>query len=276
MSKTVPPMRHRRYPLATERIAVFPLSLSPTMIQRTLLLSSLLALIISPTFAQVAAPIDETVTSQSERAALPAALQARQAVPANIYYSPSGLFSMPIPVLPELGGNISDSKNYVIFSDPISTHITVGVIEMDASARFERSTMTTAEFLRGTFEKMVLPQFLTTSPATRTDTVLLLPKIEAGTLYVGSIHPGTSQFIGRTSLLGDNYDKAPTARRGTLLFAKGDYFVIISSELAEKATERSAFKLTPEQENELIRERLLAILHRIRFTIPQTSPAVAK
>jgi len=276
LSKSVLLVQRRRSPLASARVAAFPLCLSPTMILRRILLSTLLALTLTPTFAQVAAPIDETVTSPAERSALPASLQARPEVPSNIYYSPSGLFSMPIPVLAELGGNISDSKNYVIFSDPISTHITVGIIEMDASARFERSTLTTAEFLRGTFEKLVLPQFLTTAPATRTDSVLLLPKVESGTLYVGSLHPGTSQFMGRTGLLGDNYDHAPTARRGTLLFVKGNYFVIISSELAEKATERSAFKLTADQENELIRERLLAILHRIRFTIPQTAPSASK
>lgn len=234
------------------------------MTSRQLLLSLLLSLV--PAFAQTAqAPLPSLA-----QPATPAAPSMGQNL---VYTSPSGLFSIPVPVLQELGGKIVDTDLYVNFEDDYTTHITVGVIQMDATFRWELATMEKKDFLVRAFGSMVLPQFKAASPTTKDDSVKLLPKFKDGALLVCTLHPGISHFSSRTALFGGGQDNPPTARRGTLMFTQGEYLVIISSELGERATERSAYTRTDAQEQELLKDRLVNLAKGLKLNVPANQPA---
>ena len=72
-------------------------------------------------------------------------------------------------------------------------------------------------------------------------------------------------FNQRIVLFGAS-DNLPTAKRGNLLFIKGDNIFILSSEIAERATERSLYTKTTAQENDILQDRLLDVLRKMRFT----------
>lgn len=242
------------------------------MLLRVLFISSLVS---CGLFAETAAPEH----SLSVVGATPAsnALQASMPMPEDdstqlfdqqtglpYYQSPSGIFKLPVPVLPELGGRVSDDTLFVHFMDSFTTHITVGVIEMDATFRWEHSIMEPKEFLLNVFNKIVMPQFKAACPTTKADTVLLYPKLKKGALYVGTLHPGNTQFMDRIAFFGKD-DNIPTGRRGTLLFSEGEYLFIISSELGERATERSMHTMSDQEENDLLRKRLLKLLKSMKI-----------
>jgi hypothetical protein len=183
------------------------------------------------------------------------------------------LFSIPVPVLQELGGKIVDTDLYATFEDDYTTHITVGVVQMDATLRWELGTMEKKDFLVRAFGSLVLPQLKAACPMTRDDSVRLLPKFKDGALLVCTLHPGITHFSSRIALFGGADDNAPTARRGTLMFTQGDYMVIISSELGERATERSAYTRTDAQEQELLKERLVNLAKGLKLNVPVSQPA---
>src|SRR5262249_41088227 len=46
-------------------------------------------------------------------------------VEGRTYVSPTGVFKVTIPVLPELGGEISDTPNVVTFEDDFNVHVSI-------------------------------------------------------------------------------------------------------------------------------------------------------
>ena len=61
------------------------------------------------------------------------------------------------------------------------------------------------------------------------------------------------------------------AKRGNLIFIKNGFIYIISTELAERVTEGSAYTMSTQDENVLLRERLTDIINRITFLPPKAS-----
>ena len=61
------------------------------------------------------------------------------------------------------------------------------------------------------------------------------------------------------------------AKRGNMMFVKNGFIFVISTELAERITEGSTYHKTTDEEDTLLRDRLLDIANRIRFLSP--SPA---
>jgi len=51
------------------------------------------------------------------------------------YVSPTGAFKVAIPVLPELGGTITDTENVVTFQDDFNVHISIAAFSQDATQR---------------------------------------------------------------------------------------------------------------------------------------------
>ena len=201
----------------------------------------------------------------------------------DTYISATGLFRIAVPVLPELGGNISDTPNVVTFSDAFATHITIAVVPLDATQRWELSTGSKKDYLVKFFSVLPLADFRQKFPGAAVESATFLPKLQDGALLVYVLLPGGSMFNQRIALFGAS-DNLPTAKRGNLLFVKGDNIFILSSELAERSTERSLYTKTTAQEDEILRERLLDVLGAIRFTgaaaatpaaNPAATPAVA-
>jgi len=71
--------------------------------------------------------------------------------------------------------------------------------------------------------------------------------------------------------------KPPVAKRGNLLFVKNGHIFVISVELAERVLERSTYKKTVAEEDELLRQRLTEAVARLNFPKQpaSASPAAA-
>jgi hypothetical protein len=63
------------------------------------------------------------------------------------------------------------------------------------------------------------------------------------------------------------------AKRGNLLFMRAGHVFVLSMELAERALERRTYAKITEEEDELLRRRLLELYGRISFTA--AAPAAA-
>jgi hypothetical protein len=61
-----------------------------------------------------------------------------------------------------------------------------------------------------------------------------------------------------------------TAKRGTLVFARAGHVFVISSELAERATERNTYRQSVEKEDNILSDRLIALAGRLIFPPPKT------
>ena len=55
------------------------------------------------------------------------------------YLSPTKAFKVAIPVLPELGGSVTDTDNVVTFEDNFNVHISIAAFPQDATQRWELS-----------------------------------------------------------------------------------------------------------------------------------------
>jgi hypothetical protein len=62
------------------------------------------------------------------------------------------------------------------------------------------------------------------------------------------------------------------AKRGNLIFVRNNVIYIITTELAERVIERSAYKKTVAEENEILRGRLIDLARKMEFTQPAAKP----
>jgi hypothetical protein len=181
------------------------------------------------------------------------------------YVSPTGAFRVKIPVSEDLGGIISDTANVVTFSDHLTTHISIAAWPMDTTQRWELSTRGTRDYLAYFFNTYVLPDFKQTFPATHVENeALFMPTAVDGALIAYVLIPGGSMFSGQSFIIDPTF-KPREAKRANLLFVKNGLIYVVSSELAERITEGSAYTMTREDENSTLRERLLDIVHGMQF-----------
>lgn len=188
------------------------------------------------------------------------------------YLAPGGRFRMTIPVLPELGGQIHDTENVVTFDDPVSTHVSVACFPLDLSNKWELDTRGIRDYLEHFFKEFVYPDFAQRFAGATNEASLYSPQLRDGALFVFSLLPGGSAFESRASVLDAPASGPAVAKRGTLLFVQNTCIFILSAELAERVTQRSAFQKTPEQENEILRARLVELANRIQVPKPIGSP----
>lgn len=196
------------------------------------------------------------------------------AVQGDQYLSPTGQFRVTIPVLPELGADINDTRNMVVFNDAFTAHITIAVFPMDATQRWEMSTRGKKDYLVQFFANAVLPDFRQRFPGTNVESAKFLNNQQDGALLAYTLIPGGTMFMQRIALFGQG-DKIPVAKRGNLLFVRNDLIYIVSTELAERSVERSQYEKTTAQEDEILRNRLLDIVNKITFTAPAAASSSA-
>lgn len=194
-------------------------------------------------------------------------------VKGSTYLAPGARFKMSIPVLPELGGQVHDSENVVTFDDPVSTHVSVACFPFDLTQKWEFETRGAREYLEYFYREFVFADFDARFPGSVNEASVFSPQLRDGALFVFALLPGGSAFEGRNTLL-DTGARPAVAKRGTLLFVQNACVFIISAELAERVTQRAAFQKTPEQENEILRTRLVELAARIQ--LPPPKPAVAR
>lgn len=208
------------------------------------------------------------------------ALRAQDAAPALIgrvegrtYVSPTGMFKVTVPVLPELGGDISDTPNVVTFQDDYNVHVSIAAFPQDATQRWELSTRGIKDYLSYFFMNHVFSDFKQNFPNTQVENATFNATSMDGALTAFILIPGGSMFMERVPLLGPN-DPPPVAKRGNLVFVKYGYIYVISTELAERVTQGTAYKKTKTEEDQLLRQRLDDIVSKIQFLKPvENKPA---
>jgi len=184
-------------------------------------------------------------------------------VEGHTYISPTGAFKVVIPVLPELGGTISDTPNVVTFQDDFNVHISIAAFPQDASQRWELSTRGQKDYLVYFFSNFVLADFKQAFEGVSIESAKFMPTLMEGSLITYTLLPGGSMFMDKIPMLSG--DKPPVAKRGNLLFVKNGHIFVISVELAERVLERSTYKKTVAEEDELLRQRLTEAIGRMNF-----------
>lgn len=213
-----------------------------------------------------AAPEADQEAAGEEEAAIPLAGSLQD----DRYVSADGVFSIKLPIYPELGGKIDDTATSVTFQDAFTTHITVASIPLDSSLVYQLSTSPKKDFLVQFFRDYIMPDLAKTFRGTNWEKGRYIADAHGGAVMIQTTMPGGSVFQSRTALFGQR-DPIIVARRGNLLFAHGNALYLISMELGERSTERSQYGRTAQEDDELLRSRLLSLLNSMNFTTPAAS-----
>lgn len=185
------------------------------------------------------------------------------------YASPTGEFKVPVLVLPELGGVVSDTENVVTFHDDYNVHISIACFAQDAGQKWELETRGRRDYLLYFFNEFVLSDFARRFPGSKIESARFVPELQDGALIAYALLPGGSSFEDKNYVLAHPSTPVVTAKRGTLLFVRNAHIYILSTELAERATQRSTYNQSPEKENALLAERLTALTGRLIFPPPR-------
>lgn len=187
----------------------------------------------------------------------------------GVYHSATGAFTITVPVRPELGGRIEDTPNVVTFDDDFSMHIAVACFPLDVTQKWELETRGKQDYLAHFFASFVQPDFERRYPGTTVEATRFLPGLQDGALAVFALLPGGSYFDGRNELDPDNPSRPPAvAKRGNLLFVRHGHVFIVNTELAERVLQPSTFRKSPEEENDILMQRLMEIVARMNFPAP--------
>jgi hypothetical protein len=209
------------------------------------------------------------------------ALRAQDAPPllgrveGRTYVSPTGAFKVTIPVMPELGGDISDTPNVVTFQDDYNVHVSIAAFPQDATQRWELSTRGIKDYLSYFFMNHVIVDFKQNYQGVQIENATFNATTMGGALTTFILIPGGSMFMDRVLQLNPN-DPPPVAKRGNLVFVKNGYIYVISTELAERVTQGTAYKKTKAEEDQLLRQRLDDVVSKMQFLKPaDAKPAPA-
>lgn len=201
-------------------------------------------------------------------------------VEGRTYISPTGTFKIAIPVLAELGGEITDTPNVVTFQDDFNVHVSIAAFQQDATQRWENSTRGTKDYLIYFFSNFVLADFKQSFEGVQIESAKFVPGLLEGSLITYLLVPGGTMFSDRVPQLGTS-DRVPIAKRGNLLFVRNGHIFVISIELAERVIEGRAYKKTIAEEDEILLQRLNEMVTKIQFArppaavSPATTPAPA-
>jgi hypothetical protein len=190
-------------------------------------------------------------------------------VSGNIYTSATGAFKIEVPVLPALGGNIHDTDSVVTFRDNYGLQISIGAFAHDATQKWQLSTLGNKEYLIYFLGTYVVPDFKKFCPKTSIESAGYSPDFLGGSLFAYLLLPGGSMFEGRPEFVKPT--EPLVAKRGNVLFVINGFTIVISTELSERVTEGSLYNKTPEEEDQTLRNRLVAIVNKMQF--PKPSPA---
>jgi len=192
------------------------------------------------------------------------------------YISPTGTFKLQIPVNQSLGGTIMDSANVVTFQDQYSTYITIVSFPLDATQKWEMETAASRkDYLIDFFTNHVLPDFRRSFANLKVETTAIyLPGLMEGAFFVFMKLPGGSMFAHPDDRIVT--DTQPlVAKRGNALFVHNGSIFVISTELAERVTEGTAYHQTDAEEDQILKDRLIDLAAKMRFPQTITAPAPA-
>ncbi|MBL9188474.1 MAG: hypothetical protein JNK23_13390 [Opitutaceae bacterium] len=195
-------------------------------------------------------------------------------VEGKTYHAPNGLYKIAIPVLPELGGEVTDTPNVVTFQDDFTTHVSIAAFPQDATQRWELSTRGLKDYLIYFFSNFVLADFKQNFDGVQIESAKFVPGTQEGSLLTYLLVPGGSMFGDRIPRL--SLDRVPVAKRGNLVFVRNGHIFVISTELAERAIEGKSYDKKTEEEDEILRNRLLDLVSKITFAKAPAADATKK
>jgi len=195
-------------------------------------------------------------------------------VEGKTYVSPTGMFKVVIPVLPELGGDITDTPSVVTFQDDFNVHVSIAAFRQDATQRWELSTRGVKDYLIYFFSNFVLADFKQTFEGVQIESAKFVPGLQDGSLLTYILLPGGTMFYERVPRVTS--DRLAVAKRGNLLFVKNGHVFVISTELAERVIEGKSFGKTTAEEDEILRHRLNDVVGKMTFTTPPTGDPARK
>jgi hypothetical protein len=189
------------------------------------------------------------------------------------YFSANGAYKVEVPVHAETGGTVTDNQNVVTFQDDYNILYIIAAFPMDSSQRWELSIKTRQEYLQSFFLQYVLPDFRRAFPGVRVEPAgNYLPKLLDGALIIYTFLPGGSMFASKMPPSIDPDRKPPEAKRGNMMFVNKGFVYVISTELAERVTEGSAYSKTPAEEDLALREKLEDMVQKMHFLDPAPAP----
>jgi hypothetical protein len=162
---------------------------------------------------------------------------------------------------------VVDTENVVTFQDDFNVLCTIAAFPMDATLRWEYSTRGRKDYLAYFFANFVMPDFQQTFRGARAESAKFAPGVSDGALLVYVLLPGGSMFAHKLPFVAEN-ETLPDAKRGNLLVVRTGWTIVVSIELAERILERSTYKKTTEEEDDILRQRLVDLLSRITFDAP--------
>jgi hypothetical protein len=191
----------------------------------------------------------------------------------DTYFSANGAYKVTVPVRGETGGSVTDNQNVVTFQDDYNILYIIAAFPMDSSQRWELSIKTRQEYLQSFFLQYVLPDFRRAFPGVKVEPAgNYLPKLLDGSLIIYTLLPGGSMFASKMPPSIDPDRKPPEAKRGNMIFVNKGFVYVISTELAERVTEGSAYSKTPAEEDLTLREKLEEMVQKIQFLDPAPAP----
>jgi hypothetical protein len=195
-------------------------------------------------------------------------------VQGNVYVSPTGAFKITIPVIQDLGGSIIDTQNSVTFQDPFSMYVTIVAFPMDATQKWQMDiAVNRKEYLVGFFRDHVVPDFRRSFPDVQVEpSARYLAGLLDGAFLAYMTLPGGSMFAKAGDQIAPSA-KPPVAKRANLVFVRNNFIFVISTELAERVTEGTAYHQTSDQEDELLRDRLVDLVGKMQFIRPPAPAA---
>lgn len=180
------------------------------------------------------------------------------------YRPASGVYSVAIPVLPELGGQIDETEYVVAFRDAFTLHASIACFPMDATQRWENETRGRRDYLLWFFTNFVQGDFQQRFPGSDVESAKFIPSVQDGALLTYMLLPGGTMFPERLAMASG--EAPPVAKRGNLLFVHADHIYVLSIELAEKVLERRTFNKTVAEEDAMLEARLSDLLSKIEFS----------
>ncbi|OUL33072.1 hypothetical protein BV372_17575 [Nostoc sp. T09] len=179
----------------------------------------------------------------------------------EVYESPLGNFTVPIPVNSEQGGRIQSQEGVVGFSDDFGTLIRIDYYPIPPEHEEEIESLGQEEYLQSILVDRYVPQAIFANiPNAQIKYAEYLEDTLAGAYYVLVDMPQ-----GSTISKQENNGSATRldAYRGLLVFIKADFLYIVSNQRSFLNGETPA---TVEEEAKKIKEKILDFVETIQFS----------
>lgn len=177
------------------------------------------------------------------------------------YDSPSGNFTVPVPVDPHQGGKLQSQENTVSFSDDEGTFLRIDYYSLAAKQMEEMEFIgQQEEYLKSTLVNKYVPEEIVANlPEAQVEYSEYMPKIFEGSYFVLLYMPGGSR-IYKT---GNNGTATKLdAYRGLIAFINGDFLYIVSSQRTFMDGKTTSFM---KQEAVALKQMILDFVETIEF-----------